>query len=198
MLLLPAAVGLVQAANNQATRVAGGATVGDSNVFTVEVVTPGLVKEIRDTSGNILNGGNVVAGSDVYFVIYLDNTTALALDDVRVRDFVDPTQFTIVNPLDPATFQILGTVATPGLQMNAANAAQWLQNGTGAGSWNALTWNTLTPAQGDDQLDWNLTTANEATLGAPNNLALTVPKSSAPDPLAEPYRVAIRIKARVN
>jgi hypothetical protein len=183
------------------TAVDGGSpnfTLTDSNTVSVTAAAISIVKEARDLSGNILGASTTVpAGSNIYFVLYVDNPTNAVLSDLRMIDAIvtGAGGFTVNN----TSFEILNTVASPGIQMTAANITAWSTAGTGAGTWNGLTWNALTAAQGDDQLDWNLTAANQVTVGnvgASGNTALDVAVSGSP--ASEPYRAAVRFVVTVN
>ena len=56
-----------------------------------------LEKQARDLSGTSLPDGAVVSpGQEIYFVLYLDNPTAIVVADFRVTDLLDEQQFTYV------------------------------------------------------------------------------------------------------
>lgn len=187
----------VLAGTNQATDPgSGGVTLSSSATITVNPAALSIVKQARDLNGNILpSPATVAGGTQIYFVLYVDNTTNVTLNDARIIDTIatGAGNFTV----DPASFEILNTVASPGLQMTAANSTQWTMSGSGAGTWNGFTWSTLTPAQSAaDQLDWNVSAANRVTIGQPINAALNVAISSVP--ATEPFRAAIRFRVTVN
>jgi hypothetical protein len=143
----------VMAATNQATDPGGGGvTLSASGAVTVNSAALQLVKQVWTTAGACLasspadatcNGSattaTVAAGTPLKFVIFVKNTTALALSDVRFRDVLDitATGFTYVagtlkydgNQLDTATsLQIYtavdaGTVETDAVDVAAGNYA---------------------------------------------------------------------------
>ena len=82
-------VSLAHAADNQATGDIGGVAgdLQDSNVFTLNTTLLALVKAAFLADGTQLsNNDTVPSGTLVKFLIYVDNTTALAVDDVNVVD----------------------------------------------------------------------------------------------------------------
>ncbi len=182
------------AATNQATYPGGGGvTLTDSNTVTVTAAALAIVKEMRDLSGNDLGASTTLAsGTKFYFVLYVDNNTSLDLSNVRFIDDVDTTGtgFTV----DTASFEILNSVAAPGIEMDAAADAAWAGNA----AWLALTWAALDPAVGADQLDWNVTAANRVTVGsAGGNTQLDIVKSTG-NITTEPRRAAVRFQVTVN
>ena len=96
--------------------------------------------------------------------------------------------------VDNTTFEILNTVASPGIDMTAANITAW----AGSATWNGLTWNSLTVAQDADQLDWNVSVANQVTVGQPNNGQLDIAVSGEADKVANPHRAAFRFQVTLN
>ncbi len=103
---------------------AGGLGLSASGTVTVTSVRLGLVKQARDLSGTVLPGGSDVAvGTQIYFVLYLDNSTAVTATDIQLNDLLNETQFTyVVNSLE-------STVVASA----SSDAAIW------AGSWSFLT-----------------------------------------------------------
>jgi len=91
-----------------------------------------LVKQARDLTGTVINGGDVSSGQEVYFVIYVDNSTLHPAVDIRITDLLDEAEFTYVDDSIEYT-----TVAT-----GSDDAAIW------AGTWNGRTDNVGGP---DDQ-----------------------------------------------
>jgi hypothetical protein len=60
-------------------------------------VTLAVVKQARDISGIVLPGGaNVASGQEIYFVIYVDNTTNFSAYDLRITDSINEAEFTYV------------------------------------------------------------------------------------------------------
>lgn len=101
---LVAAIGtMADAATNTATNATGGGvTLTDSGAVTVTSSTLQLVKQVYDNAGTCLasspsdgscNGGAtsvvVSAGSTLKFLIYVKNTSDVALSDVRFTDALD-------------------------------------------------------------------------------------------------------------
>jgi hypothetical protein len=165
-------------------------TLTDSNTVTVTASATAIVKEARSLNGALMANPTLAAGTKFYFVLYVDNNTNAILSDIRIIDSISG--FTV----DTTTFEILNTTAAPGIQMTAANTASWAASGTGAGTWNGLTWNALTVGQADDQMDWNVTTVGDVTIGLPNNTQLDAALSGTP--ATEPHRVAIRFQVTLN
>lgn len=187
------------AATNQATDPGGGGvTLSSSATITINPATLSIVKEARDLNGNVLGATvSMASGTQFYFVLYVDNTTDLDLSDVRLIDAVDTsgTGFTV----DNTSFQILNTVGSPGIEMTAGNDTAWTAAGTGGGTWNGLTWNSLTAAVDADQLDWNVTVANRVTIGnVGGNGQLNIVKSTQANKTTDPRRVAFRFKVTLK
>ena len=184
----------VMAATNQATDpTGGGVSLTSSNIVTINPQALSIVKEARLLNGTLLTSPvSLPANTKFYFVLYVDNTTDIALNDVRIIDAIatGAGNFTV----DPATFQILNTVAAPGIDMTAANIASW----AGSATWNALTWNALTAGVDADQLDWNVTAANRVTIGQLANAALNVAASAQANKVANPRRAAFRFEVTLN
>jgi hypothetical protein len=182
------------AATNQATDPgSGGVSLNASNVITITPQALSIVKEARLLNGTLLSSPiNLPAGTKFYFVLYVDNTSDVVLSDARMIDNIatGAGNFTV----DSATFQILNTVASPGIDMDAANLTAW----AGSASWNGLTWNALTAAQDADQLDWNVSAANRVTIGQPGNGQLNIAVSGQANKVTNPHRSAFRFQATIN
>lgn len=181
------------AATNQATDPGGGGvSLTASNTVTVNAAALAISKEMRDLSGNDLGAtATIPSGTKFYFVLYVDNTTSIDLTDVRFIDSIDTGAFTV----DTTSFEILNTVASPGIEMTAANDTAWAGNAT----WLGLTWNALTAAVDADQLDWNVTTVGDVTVGVGGgNASLNIAKSTQADKAADPRRAAIRFQVTMN
>ena len=85
--------GPAMAANNQGTGDIGGdsASLNSSNVFSLFTTTMSLNKMAFLASGTQLtSGATLPRGTEVRFVIYIDNTTLFPLNDVSVQDVLDP------------------------------------------------------------------------------------------------------------
>lgn len=90
------------ATNNAVDEGTGGISLTSSGDVTVTSTQLGLVKAVFDTSGNCLasqpadgscNGGAtsaaVLTGTELVFVIYVDNTTSINAANVRFQDSID-------------------------------------------------------------------------------------------------------------
>ncbi len=80
------------AADNDATGDIGGdaTDLTDSNTFTLNSTTLALVKTAFLTDGTQLtSGATIPKGTLVQFMVYIDNSTAIAVDDVNVQDVLD-------------------------------------------------------------------------------------------------------------
>ena len=79
-----------------------------------------LVKQARDLAGSVLAGGaSVSAGQEIYFVLYVDNTTPFAANDIRLTDLINEAQFTFV----PGSLE--QTVVASGSNDTAIWAGTW-------------------------------------------------------------------------
>lgn len=111
------ALGGVNGINNGT--ISGGDGTGTS-AFTINSTPLALVKQARDTSGNLLaNGSSVPSGTDIYFVIYVDNPTDATATDVILLDQINESQFTYID----------GSLATTNVPSGSSDATIW------AGSW---------------------------------------------------------------
>ncbi len=101
----------------------GGDGTGTAQI-TLNAVDLALVKQARDLSGNVLpNGANVAAGQQIYFVLYVDNTTGFTASDIRITDLLNESEFTY----------IASSLETTVVPTGSSDAAIW------AGAWSALT-----------------------------------------------------------
>jgi hypothetical protein len=85
--------GPAMAADNQGLGDVGGDPLGltDSNIFQLFSTTLTLNKMAFLVDGTKLaTGATLARGTEVQFVIYINNTTAFALSDVSVQDVLDP------------------------------------------------------------------------------------------------------------
>lgn len=92
LLLLLGTPGLAFGADNTATGdIAGqGADLTDSNVFSINSTTLALVKAAFLTDGTQLASGvSVPKGTNVRFLVYVDNTTTIPVADVNAADVLD-------------------------------------------------------------------------------------------------------------
>jgi uncharacterized repeat protein (TIGR01451 family) len=117
MLSVPA-----MAANNIATGdIAGDSgALNSSNVFSLFTTTLSLNKMAFLSNGTQLtSGATLPRGTEVRFVIYIDNTTAFGMSDVSIQDVLDPTF-----SYQTGTMQVdnsAATGATPTQIYNAVN-----------------------------------------------------------------------------
>ncbi len=89
-LLLP---GSAMAAPNQGTGDVSGidADITNSNIFSLSSTTLALTKMAFLADGTqLVTGSTLPRGTEVRFVIYVDNTTTFPLSDVSVQDVLDP------------------------------------------------------------------------------------------------------------
>jgi uncharacterized repeat protein (TIGR01451 family) len=101
----------------------GGVSLVPSGPVTVNSVQLALVKQARDLAGAVLpTGATVTPGQTIYFVLYVDNTTASPANDIQITDQLDESAFTYL------TNSIETTVVPSG----SNNAAIW------AGAWSSL------------------------------------------------------------
>ncbi|MEZ4648041.1 MAG: hypothetical protein R3E97_04500 [Candidatus Eisenbacteria bacterium] len=62
--------------------------------FTIHSVRLDLVKQARDLNGTLLpSGGSVDAGSEIYFVLIVDNPTLAPASDIRLSDPINRDAF---------------------------------------------------------------------------------------------------------
>jgi len=90
VLMLP---GSAMAAPNQGTGDVAGidADITNSNIFSLSSTTLALTKMAFLADGTQLTtGATLPRGTEVRFVIYVDNTTTFPLSDVSVQDVLDP------------------------------------------------------------------------------------------------------------
>lgn len=95
----------VHAADNSALAGIGGINNGtitngdgtDTAHFVLNSVQLALVKEARDLTGTVLApDANVIAGGEIYFVLYVDNITDFAAYRLTIEDAINEAQFTYV------------------------------------------------------------------------------------------------------
>jgi hypothetical protein len=106
---------------NNGTLVGGDGTgLARIELFTVNLA---LIKQARDLSGTLLSdGSNVTPGQEIYFVLYVDNSTITSA----------PLQIT--DPLNEAEFTyITNSIEVTTVPSSSSDAAIW------AGTWTSLT-----------------------------------------------------------
>ena len=102
----------------------GGVSLVPSGPITVNSVQLALNKQARDLAGAVLPGGsNVSSGQNIYFVLYIDNTTGTPASDIRISDFLNETEFTYIP----------NSIETTLVPSGSNDAAIW------AGVWTPLT-----------------------------------------------------------
>ena len=112
------------AANTAIDSGGGSVTLSSSGPVTVNSVNLALVKQARDLSGAVLpSGSNVASGQQIYFILYVDNVTAVTASDIRLTDLLNEAQFTYV----------LNSIETTAVPTGSTNAAIW------GGVWTPLT-----------------------------------------------------------
>jgi len=192
-----AGAGPVLAGTNQAADPGGGGvSLVSSATITVTPLALSIQKEARLIDGTLLSPSVALpANTKFFFVLYVDNPTDITLSDVRIIDNIVSAgsgSFTV----DTGSFEILNSVALPGIDMDAASLADW----AGTATWNGLLWSTLTPGQDGDQLDWNVSAANRVTVGYTGtaNAPLNVAVSGQANKVANPHRVAVRFQVTLN
>ncbi len=113
------------AATNQALDPGGGNVVlTSSGLVTVNGVPLMLVTQAHDLAGvNLPNGATVAPGQVIYFVLYVDNVTAFAADDIRITNLLNEAQFSYVP----------NSLETTVMPTGSTNAVIW------AGAWSSLT-----------------------------------------------------------
>jgi uncharacterized repeat protein (TIGR01451 family) len=112
-------------ASNTASDPGGGSVLlGSSGAVVVNSVQLALVKQARDLTGTVLAAGaNVTPGQTIYFVLYVDNTTAVPANNIQITDQLDESAF---------TYQ-LNSIETAVVPTGSNDAAIW------AGGWSSLT-----------------------------------------------------------
>ena len=157
--------------------ISGGDGTGTARI-TINSTTFALVKQARDLTGTVLaDGTNVSAGQDIYFLLFVDNSTAGPALDLRLTDVIDDIGFTYYdNSLETS-------LSTTG----ASDAAIW------GAAWSLLTDAVGAPDDTGSCLDTNATPGRDPlTIGAEpaqTNQQLDIPAGSLR---------AIRFRVRVN
>lgn len=132
----------VEAATNRALGGVGGInngtiTGGDgtgTSAITINSVNLALIKQARDLTGNVLaDGSDVTSSNEIYFILYVDNSTAAPAFDVQLRDQINENQFTYIN----------GSLETASVITGSNDTTIWL------GPW-LTPWTTISNSPGDD------------------------------------------------
>jgi uncharacterized repeat protein (TIGR01451 family) len=156
MLCVPA-----MAADNIGTGDIGGdgASLNDSNTFSLFTTTMSLNKIAFLSNGTALaNSTTLPRGTEVHFVVYIDNTTPIPLNDVSVQDV-----------LVPAFAYQTGSMMTATLAAGSSQALIYSTIINGAG--------TLTDGTADDIASYASSTIDVGNQNAVNS-TLDVPGNS--------------------
>jgi uncharacterized repeat protein (TIGR01451 family) len=123
VLLLGCPLAAFSATNTVIDPGGGSVSLVPSGPVTVNSVQLALVKQARDLSGAVLaTGANVTPGQTIYFVLYVDNTTAYPANDIQITDQLDESAFTyLINSMETAV-----------VPAGSNDAAIW------AGAWSSL------------------------------------------------------------
>ena len=142
------------AAPNQGTGDIGGidADLTNSNIFSLSSTTLALTKMAFLADGTQLTtGATLPRGTEVRFVIYVDNTTLFPITDVSIQDV-----------LDPAFGYISGSMkASNAISTGASQAVIYSTVNAVAG--------TLTDATGDDVASYSALTIDAGNQNAANS-----------------------------
>jgi uncharacterized repeat protein (TIGR01451 family) len=123
VLLLGCPLAAFSATNTAIDPGGGSVTLVPSGPVTVNSVQLALVKQARDLTGAVLaSGANVSPGQTIYFVLFVDNTTAYPANDIQIIDQLDESAF---------TYQV-NSIETTVVPTGSNNAAIW------AGAWSSL------------------------------------------------------------
>ena len=161
--------------NNGTVRNGDGTGEARISLFAVDLA---LVKQARDLAGTVLpDGANVSPGQEIYFVLYVENPTDFAVDDLRISDPINDLEFSYI------TGSLEQTVVPAG----STDAAIW------GGAWTPLSDVVGAPDDGASITDTAGPPAEDRlTLGAvplqPNQIV---------DLPAQSLR-AVRFRVRVN
>lgn len=110
-------------ASNTAGPNGGGVSLLPSGPVTVNSAPLALVKQARDLAGTVLaTGASVTPGQTIYFVLYVDNTTAVPANDIQITDQLNEAEFTYV----------VNSIETAVVPTGSNDAAIW------AGAWSSL------------------------------------------------------------
>lgn len=89
-----AATGGIGGINNGTLQGGDGTGTARISLFATNLA---LVKQARDLLGNVLpDGSDVVSGQELYFVLYVDNTTTVPAADLRITDQLNELEFTYI------------------------------------------------------------------------------------------------------
>lgn len=140
--------GAARAADNQATgNVAGlAASLTSSNIFQINSATLALTKTAFLTDGTELTTGvTLPRGTVVKFMIFINNTTAVAADSVNVADVLNAAFAYQANSIKVDSSQT--DVATHAAIYAAVNATAALTDAVGVGDVAGITGTTISAGQ---------------------------------------------------
>lgn len=170
-----AATGGIGGINNGTLRGGDGTGTAQIELFVSNLA---LVKQARDLTGNVLPfNANVVSGQEIWFVLFVDNSSPIAAGDLQITDQLNELEFTYI----PDSIEM--TVVPTG----STDAAIW------AGPWSALSDTLGGPNDGASILNTGgPADPDRLTIGSvpgQSNQPLDVPGSSIR---------AVRFRVRVN
>ena len=97
-----------------------------------------LIKQARDLGGTVLpDGSDVSSGREIWFVLYVDNPTSVAVLDLRINDLLDEPEFSYIP----------GTLAQTSVPSGADDATIW------SATWSGLSDAVGTPDDGGSVAD---------------------------------------------
>lgn len=169
------AVGGIGGTNNGTLQ--GGDGTGQALVI-LNVVDLALEKQARDPAGGVLPPGSpVTAGSEVWFVLYVDNPTQAPADSLQIIDALDESAFAYIP----------GTLAVTMIPAGSSDVAMW----------NAP-WSPLTDAPGAPD-DVGSVVDSRGPPG-PDHVAIGAAPGQVNRVAAIPpqTRLAVRFRVRVN
>lgn len=140
--------GTARAADNQATgNVAGlASSLTSSNIFQINSATLALTKTAFLTDGTELTSGvTLPKGTVVKFMIYVNNTTAIAADSVNVADVLNAAFAYQANSIKVDSSQ--SDVATTAAIYAAVNATTALTDAVGVGDVAGIAGTTISAGQ---------------------------------------------------
>jgi len=155
----------------------GGDGTGPAQI-TLNVTGLSLVKQARDLAGNVLpDNSDVVPGQEIYFVLFVDNPTAVAAGNLRITDQINEAEFTYIQ----------SSVELTVLPTGSDDGTIW------AGSWSHVSDSLGGPDDGASVIDTGGTAGRDrltvGTVPGQANQAVDVPGDSI---------LAVRFRVRVN
>ena len=157
--------------------ITGGDGTGTARIV-LDSVQLALVKEARDLAGTVFApNADVGSGQEIYFVLYVDNTTDFTADRLTVEDAINEAQFTYV----PNSLETTNVVS------GSNDVARW-----------AGVWTPLTDALGGP--DDEASILDSGGPAGPEQLTVGDVAGQVNQPLTIPAQTqwAIRFRVRVN